>query len=216
MDIHLHSDFSDGENTPEEIIITAIKLGFEVIAFTEHVRKETTWLDDFTREIERLKDTYKDNIKILSGIEAKVIDLNGNIDAKPSFFDKVDVVLAAFHKIPTNKGFIPTDQISKRRDEALHYWYRAMLAVLENPNVDIIAHPTHLLRVHKINVPKDMMIEIARKSKNYKKKFEKNLKHNLPNEQFLQILNEYDVEIVNGSDSHSVEEFERLWMEGSI
>ena len=46
---------------------------------------------------------YGEQTKIYSGIEAKAVDLEGNIDAREEFFHKVDLVLGSLHRIPDGK-----------------------------------------------------------------------------------------------------------------
>ena len=209
-DWHTHSTFSDGKNMPEEIVKTAIDLNLKLIAITDHVNKETNWLDEFVAEIDRLKIKYGDKIKMLSGIEAKVVNLKGNIDAKSEFFGKVDIVLAAFHRIPTTNGFIPKEYISKRKNEALDYWHQTMLAVLKNPNVDIIAHPTNLLCIHNIIIPFAMKKEIAKAANKNEKIFEINIKYEVPDEELMRLLRKNNVSMVRGSDAHDVEEMKEI------
>jgi len=209
-DWHVHSTFSDGKNMPEEIVKTAIDSNLELIAITDHVNRQTNWLDKFVIEINRLKKKYENKIKILSGMEAKVIDLNGNIDARPAFFDKIDIILAAFHRIPTINGFLPKEQISERMNETLECWYKAMLAVLKNPNVDIIAHPTNLLCMYGIDIPFAMKKEIVKSASKNKKIFEINIKHKVPDEEFIKLLKKNNVLMVKGSDAHSIEELKKF------
>lgn len=56
MDLHIHTDCSDGMNTKEEIIEMAVKLNLDVIAFTDHDVLNTDYLND-------------DRIKVIAGIE---------------------------------------------------------------------------------------------------------------------------------------------------
>ena len=209
-DWHTHSTFSDGRNLPEEIVETAINLGLQLIAITDHVNIETGWLDDFVLEISRLKRKYGNKIMILSGIETKIVDLNGSVDARPDFFDKVDIVLAAFHRVPTDNDFMHKEDISKRKGKALEYWHIAMLSVLKNPNVDIIAHPTNLLLIHGIAIPFAMKKEIAKAANKNGLIFEMNIKYKVPDEEFIRLLEENNVAMVRGSDAHNVEEMKEI------
>ena len=36
VDLHTHSDFSDGTSTPEEVVLSALKTGISVYALTDH------------------------------------------------------------------------------------------------------------------------------------------------------------------------------------
>jgi len=208
-DIHLHSNFSDGKNSIEEMTKMAIKLGLKQIAFPEHVRRDTKWLDQYVAEIERIKKKYP-QIKILSGIEAKVIDLEGNIDAKKEFFKKVDLVFGAFHRIPKGKEeYLTREEIFSNKKRAFKLWYQAMMKLLENKNVKIIAHPTAILKKYKIRVPTFAKEKIAQKAKQYRKIFEINKKYKVPDKVFLKILKRNKIKFVYGSDSHSTKELKK-------
>ena len=88
INMHLHSSFSDGENSPEEMVQEACRIGYVEITITDHVRRTSDWMDNYCREINRLKEVYLSKIKIYSGIEAKVINLQGEVDARREFFGK--------------------------------------------------------------------------------------------------------------------------------
>jgi len=207
--MHLHSNFSDGENSIEEMTEAAIKLGLKQIAFTEHVRRSTKWLDKFVKEIKKVQKKIP-QVKIYSGIEAKVTDLEGNIDAKKSFFKKVDLVLGAFHRIPKGRRvYLSEEEILVNKKLALSFWYRAMMKVLENKNVNIIAHPTAILKRYKIRLPNQIKEKIAKKTKKFKKTFEINKKFKVPDKTFLKILKDQKVNFVYGSDSHNVGELKQ-------
>ena len=75
--LHTHTSFGDGKNTPEEMVLAAIALGMETIGFSDHsftphdtsycMTKQGTEL--YKAEIERLKRAYGDRIRIDLGIE---------------------------------------------------------------------------------------------------------------------------------------------------
>jgi HisJ family histidinol phosphate phosphatase len=206
-DLHIHSTFSDGHNTPEEIIKHAIHLNFEEIAIVDHVRRTTDWVDNFAIEIERLKHIYGDRIKLHSGIEAKVINQDGDIDARLDFFPKIDLVLGAFHRIPKGQDeFLSEAEIIKDNDGALKLWFEGFMKLLENHYIHIIAHPTAILKRYNIMVPFDMKNLIARKTADCGKIIEFNSKYQVPDEEFLRILESHFVKLSFGSDSHNIEE----------
>lgn len=76
-DLHVHTDFADGKNTPEEMVLSAIEKGLSVIGFSEHayvpfdpgagLTPESTLA--YRREIARLKTAYREKITVLCGIE---------------------------------------------------------------------------------------------------------------------------------------------------
>jgi putative hydrolase len=217
MDMHLHSNFSDGDNTPEDMVVEAIKIGYREIAITDHVRRSTDWLDDFGQEMARLKQLYSGRIRLCSGIEAKVINLEGAIDARPEFFSKVDLVLAAFHRIPVGEDkYLSQAEILKDKRGALEYWFSGITKVLENHNVNIIAHPTLILRRNGITIPYNLKIGIAKKAKEGNKIIEVNTKYAVPDGEFVSLLKRYRVKLVFGSDSHNIEEMRAVALANKV
>ena len=75
--LHTHTSFCDGKDTPEEIVGEAIRQGLEILGFSGHsctafdpdycMTPESTLA--YRREVERLKKNYGDQIRILCGIE---------------------------------------------------------------------------------------------------------------------------------------------------
>ena len=74
---HTHTTYCDGKNTAEEMVQKAIELGLSELGFSGHsytefdlepcMTREGT--EEYKKEITRLKEKYKDKIKILLGIE---------------------------------------------------------------------------------------------------------------------------------------------------
>ena len=73
--LHTHSTFCDGQNTPEEIVLCAMDKGFNTIGFSGHVHTPYDLrycmmdTEGYIAEIRRLKEKYKGKINILLGLE---------------------------------------------------------------------------------------------------------------------------------------------------
>ena len=76
--LHTHTSFADGKHTAEEVVLSAINAGMEVLGFSEHSfhphpavygMKSIEVQEEYRKEIERIKNLYADRIKILCGIE---------------------------------------------------------------------------------------------------------------------------------------------------
>ena len=131
-DLHVHSSWSDGGSSIEEVVKKAKELGYEYIAITDHSqglkvagglsREE---LKKKKQEIDRLNKKYKD-IKILFGTEVD-IDSEGNLDYPDDVLIEMDVVIASVHS-----GFKQSrERLTKR-----------IIKACQNKYVSIIAHPT--------------------------------------------------------------------------
>ncbi|MCZ7392937.1 MAG: DNA polymerase/3'-5' exonuclease PolX [Candidatus Methanoperedens sp.] len=131
-DFHVHTNWSEGANTLEEMAEAARKLGYEYIAITDHSRAVglTRGLDEERMlaqidEIRKLNDKLSD-FHVFSGIEVD-IKADASLDLPDSVLKKIDVVVAALH----------TAQRQTRREIT-----GRLITAMENGNVDIIAHPT--------------------------------------------------------------------------
>ena len=101
-DFHMHTFRSDGKSTIEENVIKAIESGLEIIAITDHGPghmffgiKEKQILD-LRKEVDRLNEKY-DNIKILLGIEANILGVDGSLDVSDVIKENIDILLAGYH-----------------------------------------------------------------------------------------------------------------------
>jgi histidinol-phosphatase (PHP family) len=84
-DLHVHTNFCDGKNSPEEMVLSAIKKGVNRLGLVCHaqmpfrvdwaIRKENIEL--LKQEVARLKEKYKDRIEVLLGTE---LDYFSDID----------------------------------------------------------------------------------------------------------------------------------------
>ncbi len=131
-DLHMHTSWSDGANSIEEMIQQGIRQGYDYIAITDHSKylKVANGLTetDLKKQLEEIKllgEKYPE-IKILYGVEMDILP-NGELDFDDLFLKDLDIVIAAIHS-----GFNQSEKEIMAR----------LKAALNNPYVDIIAHPT--------------------------------------------------------------------------
>ena len=131
-DLHVHTNWTDGNNTIEEMAKAAKKRGYRYMAICDH--SPTVGITNGLtaekllkqiKEIEKLNRKFRD-FKILKGIEVDIRS-NSQLDLEDETLKKLDLVVAAVH----TKFSQPKDEMTKR-----------IIKAIENPNVDIIAHPT--------------------------------------------------------------------------
>ncbi len=131
-DFHVHTDWSEGTNTIEEMVEAARKQGYEYIAITDHSKalgvahglSEERLLKQIN-EIEKLNDRLE-GFHVFSGTEVD-IKADARMDFPDSILKECDVVVAALH----------TGQGQTRREIT-----GRLVTAMENEHVDIIAHPT--------------------------------------------------------------------------
>ncbi|MDO5398736.1 MAG: PHP domain-containing protein [bacterium] len=70
IDLHNHTYYSyDGRNSPEQIIQNAVSHGVEVIGITDHQFSIRERLPEYIAHLEYCRDKYKDEIRVLIGLE---------------------------------------------------------------------------------------------------------------------------------------------------
>lgn len=105
-DWHVHSTFSDDAvSTLAENVAAAADAGLVDLRCVEHVRASTTWVPDLVAAIRALD--VPAGLRLHTGVEAKILDTEGVIDAPSDLVlgdGGVDAVLIADHQVPTPHG----------------------------------------------------------------------------------------------------------------
>ncbi len=201
-DLHMHTLWSDGENTPREMIDTCAGLGYQLIALTDHVRRSTDWFSHFTQEIQNLRNEYRDRIKIAIGFEAKILNPEGELDATAEMVAQADLVIGAIHSIPTDDG--PQSALRHPDPPSLWpWWKRALENLCAHPDVDIIAHVGAMLPEMKHEPSPKEWDWITERLIASGKVIEYSARYNTPPPDVLQQLSNAGCTLVLGSDSHN-------------
>ena len=151
-DLHTHTTFCDGENTPEEMAEAAIEKGMQTLGFSMHSYTSFDLsccpsekaVDDYRREIDRIKEKYKDKIQILCGIEQDFYS--------DSAAEGFDYVIGSVHYVKCKDGYYAVDDTQQIFQEAAekcfnsdYYslcerYFETVSQVTEKTGADIIGH----------------------------------------------------------------------------
>lgn len=111
QNLHIHTTYADGKDTPEQMILTAIERGFDSIGFSEHsymaysdypYQMTVAKMADYKAQIRALKEQYRGQLDIFCGLEFESfsdVPLDGfdyligsvhylNVDGKVVGFDR--------------------------------------------------------------------------------------------------------------------------------
>jgi len=131
-DLHVHTNWSDGHDSLEAMAVAARAMGYQYLAITEHSRGrgiarglDEERLRQQMADISRLNEGLGD-LRLLTGIEVD-IRADGSLDLPDDILKELDVVIAAVHSA-----------MGQEEPKMTHRVLRA----IENPHVDILAHPT--------------------------------------------------------------------------
>lgn len=129
-DLHLHTDWSDGRNSIEEMVEAATERGYEYVCITDHaegpgmVGGVGLTDDQLETQLSELRTVDDDaEIDVFAGIEAN-IDADGRLSVDDALLERLDCVVASPHAALDGDG---TERL---------------IAAAEQPVVDIVGHPT--------------------------------------------------------------------------
>ncbi len=132
-DLHSHSDWSDGGSPIEEMVMTAIELGRDYLALTDHSPRlrvanglSAARLTKQLGVVDAVNDHLADGFRLLRGIEVDILD-DGALDQSEELLGRLDVVVASVHS-------------KLRMDRAA--MTRRMVAAVGRPQVDVLGHCT--------------------------------------------------------------------------
>lgn len=151
-DLHVHTTYCDGQNSPEEMVRAAIFLGMKKIGFSCHlytdfdesycIKKES--IETYKKEIAELKLKYKDKIKVLCGTEKDFYSKEPTED--------FDYVIGSVHYVKKDEKFFPLDICEEEFKELVKTkyngdffelcedYYKNMENLIQKTNADIIGH----------------------------------------------------------------------------
>ncbi|MDO8639310.1 MAG: PHP domain-containing protein, partial [bacterium] len=135
-DLHCHSDWDGGENSIADMAKAAIDMGYQYIGIADHTKflriehgLDEKQLEKRNKEIDKLNKNFKSKnhiFRILKGAETNILS-DGKIDIKDESLKKLDYVIAGVHSAFKMEKSRLTERI---------------ITAMQNPNVDIISHPT--------------------------------------------------------------------------
>ncbi|MBV9582597.1 MAG: DNA polymerase/3'-5' exonuclease PolX [Chloroflexi bacterium] len=131
-DLHLHTRLTDGSSTIAEMVAAGFARGYEYLAITDHSQAlgitggltEDELRAEHT-QIRALQPEYP-SMRLLCGVEVD-IHIDERLDCSDVFLESCDVVVASIHSALQKPREVQTARL---------------IAAIENPHVDAIAHPT--------------------------------------------------------------------------
>ena len=202
FDFHIHTRYSDGTTDHATMIEAAVARGLEAIAFTDHgpelsVGTKFKKLPQMLRDMEIAKEDA--DITVLAGIEANVVDDQGNIDLEDGFLKKLDIVAVGIHDLGT-ENLIEMPQ---------NYLLRATGAI-KRRGVDVFCHPFYFDRDLTLDLSPEDVKEFVRLAAERGIAMEVNGKYKAPSDEFLALCLREGVKLSMGTDAHRPHEVGRI------
>lgn len=152
FDLHVHSVFSDGRDTPRDIVVSAIEKGVKTLGFSDHSYTEfderyciqRDKQAEYIRTINELKNEFSDKIEILCATEQ-------------DFYSTVptagyDYVIGSVHYVLIDGEYIPVDETADILKQAADKYFSGDILslceayfenvgkVYEKTKCDIVGH----------------------------------------------------------------------------
>lgn len=203
IDLHMHTNYTDGQNSLADMILAANQKGLNTIAITEHVRANSDWINRYVEDVCKFRENSYTNV--ILGFETKIIDMNGNLDIPKEALNCAEIIICSVHRIP---GIHPMEDeliiSGLNPDITTDIYICALKAICRNSYVDIIGHPFDLLYKHKVPLPdEESMHDLARYISMHGKAVEINTRYMVPSQDFIEICKMYNIKFSIGSDAHS-------------
>lgn len=180
---HTHTTFSDGKNSPEEIVLYAIEKGYDSLGFSDHsytkfdlrycMQDESGYIADITN----LKEKYKDKIEIYLGLEEDIFSVMNR--------KNYDYIIQSCHYLCVDNKYYSVDSSRDHMSKALEVfnfdilklsklYYETLCGFVKKRNPDILGHFDIITKFEEVD----------------NRQF-------LSNEKYLEIADRYLNEIVN-------------------
>ncbi len=203
VEYQVHTIQTDGQSTIAEILKTAKARGLKAIAFTEHVRRDTTWFPKFSADVCAAAQDYG-NLEVYVGCEAKVLDSKGTLDISDDIRARCDIVLGSVHRFPAEKGgYINWDQLEDAAFACVEY--ELALGLLQNAQIDVLAHPGGMFeRRRNQSFPEAYLRNLMMVSVETGVAIEINTSYLRDVDGFLKLCAEINPYVSIGSDAHTL------------
>ena len=133
-DLQMHSTYSDGSLSIQEMAMHALDLGYSYVAMTDHSKglhiaggMSEERLAEQGAEIDDLNNYFEDSdmdFRVLKALEMN-LSVTGEGDMEPESLQPLDLILGSFHS-----------QLRKKEDQTERY-----IAGVRNPDVNVLGHP---------------------------------------------------------------------------
>ncbi|HWP31790.1 MAG TPA: DNA polymerase/3'-5' exonuclease PolX [Fimbriimonadales bacterium] len=200
-DLQMHTKWSDGKNTIEEMVEACIELGYEYMAISDHSKalamtkglgpKE---LKQQFKEIAKVQKKHP-KIKILRSLEVD-IHADGTLDLDDESLAALDLVVVSVH----SRFNLPYAQQTER-----------ILKAIQHPETNILGHPTGRLLGQR--PPMEFDVEkVLKAAKEYNVAVEINAQPERLDlmDNYIRVARELGVKMIINTDAHSVSELRMM------
>lgn len=204
VDLHLHTNWTDGEASIEAVLSRSINAGLRQIAFTEHVRIGTEWYHDFAASVQAAT-ILQPNIDVFLGCEAKALNTMGGFDVSEAILTQCAVVLGSVHRFPDGSGgFLNLSSLP--REQFAEIEFALACGLIDRAPIDVLAHPGGMYsRRFGVDFPAPLMQALMERSSAQGIAIEINTAYLKDIDAHLRLCAEVNPIVSIGSDMHRLD-----------
>lgn len=207
-DMHVHSTFSDGRNSLEENLGSAMLQKLRALCCVERVNKDTPWVADFIRSVRLLKAPK--SLTVYAGVEASFADAHGTLDMPPDV-DGLDHLFVGDRRFPWEDHTVHPKQVQQwlesgtiSKEEALGALFDAMHAAVDSHDRLVFAHLFDILPrigLSENQVPMDAVEKFAEHARDKGVSVEVSERDRCPSLRVVKTLSRVGVRLMASSNS---------------
>ncbi len=200
-DLHMHSTWSDGKDSIEEMARACEARGYDYVAISDHSpalamvqgltpkRAPDQWA-----EIDRVQEGL-DQITVFKSLEVDVLR-DGSLDMTDEVLEALDVVIVSVHSLMDMDQATMTDRV---------------IRAMQHPSVDIVGHPTGRLLGRREPFELDLEAVLQAASElDVAMEINANPKRLDLNDAHAKRAKELGVKVVISTDAHSVRQLDHI------
>jgi len=168
QDMHVYSTFSDGQNTIEENVAEAERLGLAELVFADHVRSDSKWVPAYVAAVRECREQTP--VALHCAVEVSILDVYGRLDL-PRGPMGVDAVYVVCHQAPSPDGPMNPRSTCERIEAGeldpqmiLRWMVKGTAAALHEHEHVVFAHPFSALPslgLEERDVPPELVDSLA-------------------------------------------------------
>ena len=139
-DAHIHTSFSDGQDSPADCLRAAEACELQAIAFPDHFDFQESQISQRLQLLARL--AADSQVHLVSAVEAGIVDVAGHLTIPTVAAEKFKLVMV--HLSPQTEGI--GQQVPVRLEQLIDNIFACLLNTVQRPEVNVLSQPFNLGR----------------------------------------------------------------------
>lgn len=139
-DAHIHTSFSDGQDSAADCLRAAQACGLQAVAFADHFDFRESQIDQRLQLLTRL--AQDSTVHLISGVQAEIVDVAGHLTIPTAAAAKFKLVMV--HLGVQTQGI--GQEVPVRLDRLIDNIFECLINAIQHDAVNVLAYPFNLGR----------------------------------------------------------------------